>query len=140
MSSQPGKITRILSTVARLLLGLSLVVFGLNLFFNFIPQPEVVMPEKAINFVGALVGSGYMMPLIGTTQLFVGVCLLANRFVPLALVVFFPFMVNSVAFHVFLERSGLPMAMVFLALNLYLAWVHRAAYRPLLTARAKPSA
>ena len=66
--------------------------------------------------------------------------LLANRFVPLALVVFFPFMVNSVAFHVFLEWSGLPMAMVFLALNLYLAWVHRAAYRPLLTARAKPSA
>lgn len=140
MSSQPGKITRILSTIARLLLGLSLVVFGLNLFFNFIPQPEVVMPEKAMNFVGALVGSGYMMPLIGITQLFVGVCLLANRFVPLALVVFFPFMVNSVAFHVFLERSELPMAMVFLAFNLYLAWVHRAAYRPLLTARAKPSA
>lgn len=140
MSSQPGKITRILSTIARLLMGLSLVVFGLNLFFNFIPQPEVVMPEKAMNFVGALVGSGYMMPLIGITQLFVGVCLLANHFVPLALVVFFPFMVNSVAFHVFLERSGLPMAMVFLAFNLYLAWVHRAAYRPLLTARAKPSA
>lgn len=140
MSSQPGKITRILSTITRLLLGLSLVVFGLNLFFNFIPQPEVVMPEKAMNFVGALVGSGYMMPLIGITQLFVGVCLLANHFVPLALVVFFPFMVNSVAFHVFLERSGLPMAMVFLAFNLYLAWVHRAAYRPLLTARAKPSA
>lgn len=136
MSTQPGKITRILSTVARFLLGLPLVVFGLNLFLNFIPQPEVEMPEKALAFVAALMGSGYMMPLIGITQLFTGVCLLANRFVALAMVVFFPFMVNSIAFHVYLEPSGLPMACVFLFLNLYLAWVHRAAYRPMLSAKA----
>lgn len=137
MSSKPGKITHIVTTVARLLLGLPLVVFGLNLFLNFIPQPETPMPERAMAFAGALAATGYMMPLIGLTQLFAGLCLLANRFVPLALVVFFPFMVNSIAFHVFLEPSGLPMAGVFLFLNLLLAWMHREAYRPLLTARAK---
>ena len=136
MSTQPGKITRILSTVARFLLGLPLVVFGLNQFLNFIPQPEVEMPEKALTFVAALMDSGYMMPLIAITQLFTGVCLLTNRFVALAMVVFFPFMVNSIAFHIYLEPSGLPMACAFLFLNLYLAWVHRAAYRPMLTAKA----
>lgn len=136
MSTQPGKITRIITTVLRFLLGLPLVVFGLNLFFNFIPQPETPMPEGAVAFVGALVQSGYMMPLIGITQLFVGLCLVTNLFVPLALVVFFPFMLNSVLFHVYLEPSGLPMAGVFMALNLVLAFMYRAAYRPLLTAKA----
>lgn len=135
MSTQPGKITRIITTVARFLLGLPLVVFGLNLFFNFIPQPETPMPEGAVAFVGALVQSGYMMPLIGITQIFVGLCLVTNLFVPLALVVFFPFMLNSVLFHVYLEPSGLPMAGVFMGFNLFLAFMYRAAYRPLLTPR-----
>ncbi len=125
------KINRILPVVARWLLGLPLVVFGLNLFFNFIPQPEVQLPEKAATFVGALVTSGYMMPMIGITQLVVGVLLLVNRCVPLALLLFAPFIVNSVAFHIFLETSGLPMACVFLAVHLYRAWVYRAAWRPL---------
>ena len=130
--------TRHFPTVARILMGLPLIVFGLNGFFNFIPPPPTPLPEGAAAFAGALFKSGYMMQLIGTTQLIVGVFLLTNRFVPLALVLFAPFMVNSIAFHVFLEHSGLPMAMVFLALELYLAWVYRRAYRPLLAARVTP--
>jgi hypothetical protein len=70
----------------------------------------------------------------------VGVLLLVNRFVPLALALFAPFMVNSIAFHIFLEHSGLPMAAVFLALELYLAWSYRAAFRPMLAARVTPGA
>jgi hypothetical protein len=114
-------------------------VFGLNLFFNFIPQPQKPMPEEVTAFVGALMSSGYMMPLIGTTQLIVGVLLLLNRFVPLALALLAPFLVNSVAFHVFLERSGLPMACVFLALELYLAWAYRNAFRSMLAAKVTPA-
>lgn len=125
------KINRIIPVVVRWLLGLPLVVFGLNLFLNFIPQPETPLPALAAVFVGALAASGYMMPLIGVTQLVVGVLLLANRCVPLALLLFAPFIVNSIAFHVFLEPKGLPPACVFLALHLYLAWVYRAAWRPL---------
>ncbi|AHF93893.1 DoxX protein [Opitutaceae bacterium TAV1] len=132
-------LTRHLPTVARVLLGLPLLVFGLNLFLNFIPQPETPMPEGAVAFAGALVNSGYMMPLIGVTQLIVGVLLLTNRFVPLALALFAPFIVNSIAFHLFLERSGLPVAAVFLALELYLAWCYRNSYRPMLAARATPA-
>jgi hypothetical protein len=121
--------------VARYLLGVPLCVFGLNAFLNFIPQPEAPLPEKAAAFAGALAASGYMMPLIGLTLLVVGVLLTLNRWVPLALVLFAPFIVNSVAFHVFLEPTGLVPAGVFLALELYLAWAYRAAWRPLFTAR-----
>jgi hypothetical protein len=52
--------------------------------------------------------------------------------VPLALALFAPFIVNSIAFHTFLEHSGLPMAAVFLILEVYLAWSYRNAYRPML--------
>lgn len=130
--------TRFIPAVARILMGLPLLVFGVNMFLNFIPQPETPIPEKAAAFAGALMATGYMMPLIGITQLLVGVFLVTNRFVPLALVLFAPFIVNSIAFHVILEPSGLVPAGVFLALELYLAWVYRAAYRPLLTARTTP--
>lgn len=130
--------TRHLPTVARLLMGLPLFVFGLNGFFNFIPQPSTPLAAGAAAFAGALMKSGYMMQLIGATQLLVGALLVSNRFVPLALVLFAPFMVNSIAFHFVLEHTGLPMAAIFLALELYLAWVYRQAYRPLFVARFSP--
>ena len=135
--SSPG-FTRHIPTIARILLGLPLFIFGLNGFLNFIPQPETPLPPKAIAFATALMESGYMLPLIGGTMLIVGTCLLANRFVPLALALFAPFIVNSLAFHIFLEHSGLPMAVVFAGLELYLAWTYRAAYKPMLAARVSP--
>lgn len=106
---------------------------------NFIPPPPEPLAAGAQAFSEALVASGYMMPLIGATLLTVGVLLLVNRFVPLALVLFAPFIVNSVAFHVFLEPGGRAPAGVFLALELYLAWTYRASYRALLTAKAEPA-
>jgi putative oxidoreductase len=133
-SPRRSAVARYAPAVARVLMGLPLFVFGLNAFLNFIPPPSTPLPEGAAAFAGALFNSGYMMQLIGLTQLIVGAFLLFNRFVPLALVLFAPFIVNSIAFHLFLERSGLPMAGIFLALELYLAWVYRAAYRPLLRA------
>ncbi|ATC65674.1 DoxX family protein [Nibricoccus aquaticus] len=137
-ASQPPRksFTRFLPVIARILLGLPLVIFGLNGFLNFIPPPPEPLPEKAMAFAGALMESGYMMPLIGATMLVSGVLLVLGRFVPLALVLMAPFFVNSVLFHLFLERSGLPMALLFAALELYLAWVYRKAYLPLFVARA----
>ena len=128
-------IPRRLPAVARFVMGLPLIVFGLNGFFNFIPQPKTPLAPGAMAFVGALMNSGYIMQLIGATLLIVGVLLVANRFVPLALVLFAPFIVNSVAFHLTLEHTGLIMAAIFLVLELYLACVYRAAFRTLLTAR-----
>jgi hypothetical protein len=137
-SSSGKSPNRILPAIARYVLGLPLLVFGLNLFFNFIPQPKMAMPEGAMAFAGALMKSGYMMQLIGTTLLIVGSLLVSNRFVPLALALFAPFILNSLLFHAFLEHSGLPMAVVFLALELYLAWAYRSAYRSMLAARVIP--
>jgi hypothetical protein len=127
-----------LPAAARYLLGVPLLIFGLNGFFNFIPPPEKPMPEAVMAFSMALAATGYMMQLIAVTLLVSGALLVANRFVPLALAIFAPFILNSIAFHVFLERTGLPMAGVFLLLELYLAWAYRSAFRPMLAAKVIP--
>ena len=129
---------RHLSTIARILMGLIFFVFGLNGFLHFIPQPKKPMPEVAMAFAGALMKAGYMFPMVMGTQFLVGVLLLLNRFVPLALALLAPVIVNIVAFHLFLEPSGLPLALVVLVLELYLAWAYRNAYRSMLTANARP--
>jgi uncharacterized membrane protein YphA (DoxX/SURF4 family) len=132
-------ITRYLPGVARVLLGLLFFVSGLNGFLNFLPQPTTPMPAGATAFVTALMATGYMFKLIMGTQLLVGVLLLANRFVPLALALLAPFMVNSIAFHIFLEPSGRPMALVVVAIQLYLVWCYREAFRPMLKAHVPRS-
>ena len=118
-------------TAARVLLGLIFVVFGLNGFFDFIPIPP---PEGAdAKFMGGLAAAGYFFPLLKVTEIAVSLARLANRFVPLALVVLAPITINIVAFNT-LAPEGLPLALVIVALQVGLAWHHRSAFRPLLTA------
>jgi uncharacterized membrane protein YphA (DoxX/SURF4 family) len=119
-------------TVARLLLGLGFFVFGLNGFLGFMPNPEHTGAAGA--YLGGLAAAGYMFPFIKGTELIVGVLLLANRFVPLALTVLAPVMLNIVAFHLFLEPATIVVPLALLALQLYLAYSYRSAYAPLLTA------
>lgn len=136
---KPNLLVRLLPAVARIFLGLILCAsgtFGLLTAFGVVTPPSSPMPAGAAAFAGALAKTGYMMPLVSGIQLLVGVLLLANRFVPLALVLLAPLLVNIVAFHVFLAPAGMIPGLVLTALELYLAWVYRAAYRPLLTAQA----
>jgi uncharacterized membrane protein YphA (DoxX/SURF4 family) len=124
--------------IARVLMGLMFLVFGLNGFLNFIPQPKTPMPEGAAAFAGALMKTGYMMPLVMGTQLLVGMLLLLNRFVPLALALIAPIIVGIVTFHVFLAPSSIGPGIVILVLEIYLAWAYRNAFRPMLAMRTTP--
>jgi uncharacterized membrane protein YphA (DoxX/SURF4 family) len=137
-NAQPKSSRRVLPHVARLLMGLAFFVFGLNGFLNFIPRPSTPMPEGAMAFSAALMKTGYMMPLIAGTQLLVGVLLLLNRFVPLALVLIAPVLVNIIAFHLFLQPAGIGPGAFLTLIEIYLALKYRNAYRPILTARATP--
>jgi len=114
--------------IARMLLGLIFVVFGLNGFLQFLSMPPP--PQPALAFFGALAATGYMIPLLFASQI-VGGALLLLVMVPLALVILAPVIVNIVAFHLFLAPGGLPLAVVVVALASFLAWAHRDAYAPL---------
>jgi uncharacterized membrane protein YphA (DoxX/SURF4 family) len=129
---------RHLPTVGRYLLGLVFFVFGLNFFLQFLPMPAP--PPAAGAFFGAMIQTGYVMLLVKVTEVASGVLLLANRFVPLALALLAPVIVNIVFFHAFLEGpSTLPLPLVILALEIYLAYSYRAAYLPMLQAKTSPA-
>lgn len=128
----------VVTMIVRLLMGLVFFVFGWNGFLQFIPQPEQQMSEAAMAFLGGLMQSGYMMALVSGTQVVVGALLLGNRFVPLALALIAPIVVNIVAVHVFLVPPGLVIALVVAAMEVYLAWAYRHAFAPMLAAVVKP--
>jgi uncharacterized membrane protein YphA (DoxX/SURF4 family) len=102
---------KIVTLIARILLGLISVVFGLNGFLNFLsmgPMPTGLAGQ----FVGALALSHYYW-VVAALQIAGGALLLANRFVPLALVLLGPVIVNIICYHVFLNPSGaVPAAIV----------------------------
>ena len=132
-------ITAYVPAVLRVLIGVLFLVMGLNLIFNFLPQPPGQMSPGAVAFGNGLAASRYMPVLLGGTQAVAGVLLLVNRFVPLALVVLAPIIVNIVFFHAFLQPSGLMVAIPVAAIEIFLAWVYRDYFKSVLAARAQPA-
>jgi len=101
---------KIVTLIARLLLGLIFLVLGLNGFLNFLsmgPMPSGLAGQ----FIGALVLSHYFW-VVAALQVAGGALLLVNRYVPLALVLLGPVIVNIILYHVFLNPSGAPLAIV----------------------------
>ena len=116
--------------VARILLGLAFLVFGLNGFFHFFAPPPPA-PGPAADFGGALAASGYMFPLMSLFEVIAAVLLIVNRAVPFALLLLAPILVNIVAFHVALDPGGLGAGLFLTVLEAFLAWAVRDAWRGL---------
>ena len=117
---------RIAAMIARILLGLIFVVFGLNGFLNFIPMGP--MPTGlAGQFIGALVQSHYFW-VVAALQIVGGALLLVNRYVPLGLVLLGPVIVNIFLYHLFLLPTGMAMAVLVIALWLIVYYAHRSAF------------
>src|ERR1700737_101324 len=109
---------KITTSIARILLGLIFLVFGLNGFLHFIPMPPPT--GLAGQFFGAIFASHYWVVIFGV-QILGGLLLLANRFVPLALVLLGPVIVNIFFFHALMAPEGLPLAIVVVVLWVILA-------------------
>ncbi|HET6284826.1 MAG TPA: DoxX family protein [Polyangia bacterium] len=127
-------ISRKLPVVARIVLGLIFVVFGLNGLLHFLPQPPAP-PAAAGAFAGALMATGYFFPLLKITEIVAGSLLLLGVVVPLALTLLAPIIVNIVAFHLFLAPGNWGIVGLLLAAELFLAWTYRAAFAPLFARR-----
>ena len=122
---------KIATIIARVLLGLVFLVFGLNVFFNFIPMPQPPKNEAGA-FMGALFSSGYLYA-IKCFEIGGGLLLLIGRKVPLGLTLLGPVIVNILFYDIFLDHTGLPMGIVLAALSLFLLWAYRKAFAGLLT-------
>ena len=123
-------IRRAVETFARVSLGLIFFVAGLDGFIDVLPHPSRPLPERAILFAGALLKSGYFFPLLKGTELIAGALFLTRRLVPLAVAIIAPLVVNLLAFHLFVAPEGVPLALILLGLEAYLAWTYRHVYWP----------
>jgi hypothetical protein len=121
------------TNVARVMLGLIYLVFGLNFFFHFLPNSA---PQgKAAGFVTGLFQSEYFFPFMKAVEVVAGLLLILRFYVPLLLVVLMPISLNILLFHIFLAPSGIGLSAVIIALQLFLAWQYRSSYRNLFVGR-----
>ena len=123
---------RKLTIVLRSVLGFIFVAGPLAAVFHV---GEPALPPDAAAFAGALSRTGYMMPLLWSTEILAGLMLLCGILVPVALLLLAPVVVNIAAFHAFLAPGQMPPAVVAVALELFLAWQYREAFRPLFSTR-----
>ena len=123
--------------VARILLGLPFLVFGLDGLFEFLPETgKLATDAKA--FLDAMGATGYMLPLLHITEVMCGALLVAGLFVPLALTVLAPVLVNILLVHLRLDTQGIEIAMVLCALEGILVFAHAPYFDGVLKMRAKP--
>lgn len=122
---------------ARALLGLMFLVFGLNGFLNFIPAPPPT--GLAGQFIGALFASKYLS-VVFALEIVAGGLLLANRFVPLALAILAPILVNIVLFHAFLAPANFAPGAIAVALWAVVFRRERAAFCPLFAVKGAAAA
>lgn len=107
--------------VARVLLGFVFFASGIAGLFNLVPMPDN-LPADLVTFNQGLMASHYFMPFLKITEIICGLMLLSGFFVPLALVILAPVVLNITLVHAFLEPNGLPLAIVLGLLTAYLSF------------------
>ena len=122
--------THRLTIIPRTVLGLMFVAGPLAAALHLGPQPALT--AKATDFMAALARTGYMLPLLWSTEILAGLLLLSGVMAPLGLVLLAPVIVNIAAFHIFLAPRVMPPAIMVCALELFLAWQYRASFAGLL--------
>lgn len=117
--------------ILRIILGLGLLFFGLSKLINFNFMPIHIYTGDAAIFIDSLSNSGYILKVIGTFEIFIGLLLLFNKWVSFALLLLAPITLNILLFHLFMDTPGLILALVVLVLNTILIYKHWKVYRPL---------
>jgi hypothetical protein len=124
---------KIVATIARYLLGLMFLVFGSNMFLNFIPMGP--MPTGlAGQFTVALFAAHYFY-VVGAIMVISGILLVVNRFVGLGLTLLGPVLFNILTFHLLMNPSGIGPGAFATLLWLLVAWEHRIVFEKLFAAR-----
>ncbi len=112
-----------LAFASRVLLGLLLISSGIN---NFLVRNPASSPTPAADrFLEFLQETGYLLQTVAITEIAVGVLLLSGYFLPLALAVFAPIIVNILLFHIFIQFAGVEFALMAAACYGYLVYIHR---------------
>lgn len=116
--------------VISLLFGLMFINSGLNKFFNYIPVPED-LPEKLVKTMKAFMEIGWLFPLVAVAEILGGILFIFPKFRALGAIIIFPIMIGILLTHILTEPSGLPIALVLFAINLWVIFENRNKYLPM---------
>jgi putative oxidoreductase len=125
MSLKNKKLVR----TVQVILGLGLLFFGLNGFFQFAPPPT--FNEAGSALLGALFATGYFFPIMAIIWILAGLMFLFNRYSALAALILLPISINILLFHIILDFSGATIGILVFILNIYMLYVHWDNYKPI---------
>ena len=117
--------------VVSILFGLMFINAGLNKFFNYIPVPAD-LPEKMVKVMAAMMEITWLMPLLASAEIVGGILFMIPKFRALGAIVIFPVMVGILLTHLVLEPSGLPIALVLMAIEVWVIFENREKYMPMI--------
>ena len=117
--------------VVRVSLGTTLVVFGANMIFHFIPMDLPDINSRAGKFMNSLSATGYIFPVVGVLEVLIGILLILKKWVAFALTILAPISINILLFHLFLDIPGLSIALAIVVFNTILILKHWPQYKPL---------
>ncbi|MGL4631284.1 MAG: DoxX family membrane protein [Leadbetterella sp.] len=126
---------KIATIIARVLLGLPFLIFGINHFFPFIPHPE--MHGAAVDYMTGLTKAGYFWPILRSLEILIGAALISGYFVPLALAILAPINLQILLFHLILEPQNVIVAIVLALLQAFLIYRYWAYYKQMFVTKAE---
>jgi putative oxidoreductase len=115
-----------------LLFGLMFINAGLNKFFNYMPAPTD-LPPSMMKVMKAFMDISWLMPLVGVAEVIGGILFIIPKYRALGAIIVFPVMIGILLTNIFDAPSGLPIALVLLAVNLWALFENRAKYMPMVT-------
>jgi uncharacterized membrane protein YphA (DoxX/SURF4 family) len=124
---------KITVVIVRVLMGLMFAFASIAFFFKLMKEPEPTGSVKIFN--DGIVASIYLMPTVKVFELLCAIAFLSGRYVPLATVVIFPIILNILLFHAFLQPSGLPIALLLLIGDFFLAYYYRDRYKSIMASK-----
>jgi uncharacterized membrane protein YphA (DoxX/SURF4 family) len=114
-----------------ILFGLMFINSGLNKFFNYMPMPKDV-PENIMKVMTAFMEIGWLMPLIAIAEIVGGLLFITNKYRALGAIIIFPIMIGILLTHIITAPSGLPLALVLLAIEIWVIIENREKYLPMI--------
>jgi putative oxidoreductase len=114
-----------------ILFGLMFINSGLNKFFNYMPMPKD-MPENMMKAMTAFMEIGWLMPLIAVAEITGGLLFITNKYRALGAIIIFPVLIGILLTHILIAPSGLPLALVLLAIEIWVIIENREKYMPMI--------
>lgn len=113
-----------INNIIRIILGLGLILFGLDKFFEFIPHNHVMTEELVAAFTG-LIANKFILPTVGVVEAISGLLLLTRKYSIIGLLLMVPVTYGIIAFHLAVDLAGIIPGLIVAVMHIYLLFLKK---------------